>query len=657
MNKELYDFYIIDKKHVEKRIEAKEICDKYASLNLPEEERMLRRFEYLMSLEEPFIHPLDKIPFVRYVKNTPEIYTNSEWEEIRNKYYVHESGYKSNLCPNYEKVLEKGLFGIRGDKYFSRVVDAILSLTNKYKEEAKRLKRFDLYEILDRVPAYSARTFHEALVSLRIINFSIWVEGEYQISLGRIDKYLYPYFKHDLDKGIISYEEAYELLVEFFMSLNKDNDIYPGVQPGDNGQSLMLGGLLEDGSYLFNDISRMALKASKELKLIDPKINIRVDSKTPDEVYYLSTKLTKVGLGFPQYSNDDVVIKGLLDLGYEYKDAVEYVVAACWEFIIPKVGEDVVNISALSFPKVIDGCLHNDLLKSSTYEDFKQAVIKELHKEIDENTNSVKNLHFVKAPLLDNLMDYPCCTPKYTNYGMHGVGISTAVDSLTAIKNHIYEDKDVSKEELIKAVDENYINNPELLHLLRYDTEKLGSNEKTSNDNLVFLINEFGDYLNNKPNDKQGIWRAGTGSAMYYLWFADNIGASPDGRREKEPLATNYSVSLFADINPFSLLKAMTLPDLSKIINGGPLTLEFHDSIFSSDEAIKSVSQYVKQFIRLGGHQLQLNAVNANKLKDAQIHPEKYPLLIVRVWGWSAYFVDLDKPYQDQVISRQEYII
>ena len=144
---------------------------------------------------------------------------------------------------------------------------------------------------------------------------------------------------------------------------------------------------------------------------------------------------------------------------------------------------------------------------------------------------------------------------------------------------------------------------------------------------------------------------------MYYLWYADEIGASPDGRRNKEPLATNYSVSLFADVNPFSLVSALTKPDLTKIINGGPLTIEFHDSVFKTDEAIKTVGQYIKEFIKRGGHQLQLNAVNSDKLKDAQTNPSKYPFLIVRVWGWSAYFVDLDKAYQDQVISRQEYII
>lgn len=659
MNNNLFNYYIIDKLHVSRRIQAQEVCEDYKSQNLSEVERMTRRFEYLMSLEEPFILPNEKIPFVRYVKNTPEIYSQDEWDDLRKKHYIHESGYKSNLCPNYEKILNKGLIAIskNADEYFKRDVEAILALTEKYRNEAIRQNMNDLADILSQVPAYPARSLHEALVCLRIINFSIWVEGEYQISLGRFDQYLYPYLKADIDNKRITLKEAYELICEFFLSLNKDNDIYPGVQPGDNGQSLMLGGLTQDGSYLFNDISKMSLKASEELKLIDPKINIRVDHNTPEEIYTLCTRLTRVGLGFPQYSNDDIVIKGLINLGYEYKDAVEYCVAACWEFIIPCVAEDVVNISALSFPKVIDECLHNDLNRCEKYEEFLTCIDNEIKKQVDINCKKVNNLHFVKAPLLDELMEYENHKPKYINYGMHGVGISTGVDSLTAIQKHIYEDKDISKNELIDAVDLDYQNNPSLLHLLRYETEKLGSNNETSNANLVFLLNSFSDYLNNKPNDANGIWRAGTGSAMYYLWYADEIGASPDGRRANEPLATNYSVSLFSENNPFSLLKAMTTPDLTKIINGGPLTLEFHSSVFNGEEAIKTVGLFVREFILKGGHQLQLNAVNSDSLKDAQIHPEKYPLLIVRVWGWSAYFVDLDKAYQDQVISRQEYII
>ena len=143
---------------------------------------------------------------------------------------------------------------------------------------------------------------------------------------------------------------------------------------------------------------------------------------------------------------------------------------------------------------------------------------------------------------------------------------------------------------------------------------------------------------------------------MYYLWHANEIGASPDGRLAGEPFGANFSPSLFARINgPFSVVKSFTKPDFSNAINGGPLTLEFASSMFEGEESIKKVAAFVKAFIDMGGHQLQLNAVNTAVMKDAQLHPESHRQLVVRIWGWSAYFVELDKEYQDHVMRRQQY--
>ena len=144
---------------------------------------------------------------------------------------------------------------------------------------------------------------------------------------------------------------------------------------------------------------------------------------------------------------------------------------------------------------------------------------------------------------------------------------------------------------------------------------------------------------------------------MEYL-SVKNIPASPDGRRRGEPLGTNYSPSLFAKINgPMSVIRSFTKPDLKKTCNGGPLTLEFHAGIFDSEDAVRKTAELVKSYIDMGGHQLQLNAVNVKALKEAQKNPQDYKNLIVRIWGWSAYFTELDKPYQDHVISRQEYTV
>jgi formate C-acetyltransferase len=255
-------------------------------------------------------------------------------------------------------------------------------------------------------------------------------------------------------------------------------------------------------------------------------------------------------------------------------------------------------------------------------------------------------------------MDYEDGLPKYSNFGVHGVGVSSAADSLTAIARYVFGDSSISPECLVRAVDSDFSGEEELLHKLRYETPKVGSDEDEPDDFLCLFLDSFADALEGHKNDCGGIWRAGTGSAMYYLWHAAALGASPDGRRTGEPFAANYSVSLFARPNgPFSLIRSMSKPDLSRVINGGPVTLEFHNSIFSTPEAVEQVGQFVKAFIDMGGHQLQLNAVNADTLRDAQAHPEKYPRLIVRIWGWSAYFTELDRAYQDHVIMRQEYLL
>ena len=186
----------------------------------------------------------------------------------------------------------------------------------------------------------------------------------------------------------------------------------------------------------------------------------------------------------------------------------------------------------------------------------------------------------------------------------------------------------------------------------------VGQNDDFADSYLVFLLNAFSDTLEGKINCRGGKYRAGTGSAMYYLWHANEIGASPDGRRKGEPLGTNFSTSLFAKTGgPFSIVQSLTKPDFSRAMNGGPVTLEFSSSMWQAEDAIQKFAKFIKAYIAMGGHQIQLNSVHLEKHKDAQKHPEQYERLVVRIWGWSAYFTELDKEYQDHVIARQEYSI
>lgn len=663
MGKELKD-YIIAKKHHQYRKDYPEyqnIAQEYHELGLCPKERMTRRFELLTALETPVLLPDEKICFLRTVKKIPDCFTEEEWTEIRKTHFIHELGYMSNLSPDYERVIRVGLQALYddADEYGKRVIDAILKLTERYREEAVKAGKTELARVLERVPRCGAASFYEALQSFRILHYSLWLEGNYHNTVGRFDKYMYPYLKADMEKGLYTRQTALEMVEDFFLSFNKDSDLYVGVQQGDNGQSMVLGGMDENGNAVFNLLSELCLEASKNLLMIDPKINLRVGRDTPLRVYELGSELTKAGLGFPQYSNDDVVIDGLVRLGYDLKDARDYVVAACWEFIIPKVGADVANIGALSFPKVIDVCLHRHLAACETFEAFLEKVREEIDAECDRICGGIRDLWFVPSPFMNLMMDGGIYAGgKYNNFGIHGTGIATAADSLTAIRKYIYDEKRFTKTELIEAVDSDFSRHTEMLPLLRYETPKFGDNEDLPDSMAVMLLHMFAESLKGRKNCRGGIYRAGTGSAMYYLWHAEEIGASPDGRRKGEPFGANFSPSLFARINgPLSVISSFTKPDFREAINGGPLTMEFSSSMFQGPDSIHKIAVLVKTYIDMGGHQIQLNAVNTQLLKDAQKHPEAHARLVVRIWGWSAYFVELDKEYQDHVIRRQQYSV
>ena len=663
MNQPLYDFITAHRQR-EFRIDAiPSQAERYKAEGLSPRARMSDRFCRVMDAEVPHILPGQKIVFLRTVPRPYDCFTEDEWNAIRSHHFLHEQGYVSNVCPDHTYLMKRGLLAVReaADEYAKADIDTLLRLVGRYRDEALRIGRNDVADVLEKVPAYPAETFREALQFFRIIHYSLWLEGNYHNTVGRFDKYMMPYLEADLAAGRITEDEAYELLLDFFLSFNIDSDMYTGIQQGDNGQSMMLGGTDPDtGSEIYNMLTAMCLRASGELKLIDPKINLRVTKNTPLWVYEEGTKLTKVGLGFPQYSNDDTVIPALVKLGYDKADAENYTVAACWEFIIPGVGMEIANIGAMSYPLAVDRAL-NTLPACADFDEFRKNVAAEITAQCDAIMASVKNIWFVPSPFMELLYGGKAFTEgmKYNNFGIHGTGVSCAADSLAAIRKVVFEEKTMSADEFTAAVRADFAGYDELLHTLRSESPKLGTeNSAPADEQLVWLTETFSGALEGKTNERGGIWRAGTGSAMFYLWHADEIGASPDGRRKGEPFAANYSASLFAKIdNPINIVKSFTSPDLGKVINGGPLTLEFDSKIFASEESMTKVASLVKYFVSRGGHQLQLNAVSREALLDAQAHPEKYERLIVRIWGWSAYFVELDKGFQDHVIRRQEYSV
>ena len=563
MTQELFRYYIVERGHHALRRPAATIpsAEEYAKMGLSYRERMADRFARAAAEEVPHIMAGEEIVFLRTVTDLPDILTESEWAEMRARTHIHELGYVSNICVEFGTLIEGGLASVYevADDCQRREIDAILALTERYRAEAEKQGRADLAAVLARVPRYGARSLREALQSFRILHYALWLEGEYHNNIGRFDRLMQPYFDRDREAGM-SREEAFALITDFFLSFNKDSDLYVGVQQGDNGQSMVLGGKDEDGREVYSELSELCLEASRELKLIDPKINLRVSKDTPTALFEKGTELTECGLGFPQYSNDDVIIPGLIRLGYAPADAANYVMAACWEPTIQGVGDDIPNIAALNLPMLCDRAIRARLEKGGSFQDLLADIRLLLREEMVKINESIGSVEFIPAPFQDLFRP----DRRYHNFGVHGSGMYGAVDALAAVSRFVYEEKSVAPEELLAALDANYEGYAELSHRLRYEAPKLGQDEESTNRLLGFILDAMVEACAGLKNCFGGVWRPGTGTAMYYLRHPEEHGATADGRRAGEAYGANFSPSLFARIpGPLSLIRSATACDLT----------------------------------------------------------------------------------------------
>jgi len=654
--------------------------------------RVARLIQRQCEAEQVVIGLDEQIVFTRTLPAVPPIYNSEDWARLTADRTLHELGPVSNISADWSLLLSQGLLGrkqvalesherLAGDPSAVEfldctieTIDAVIALAARYASQAQTMGRDDLAEVLENVPAHPARTFHEALQSLRLCHAAVWLGGNYHVGLGRFDQYMWPYLQADLATGRFTSQNAEDLLAEFFISLNKDSDLYPGVQQGDNGQTLTLGGVTPNGDSAVNELTYMVLRVAREVAMIDPKINLRISAQTDLDLLSLATELTRIGLGFPQYSNDDVVIPALVAHGYDLEDARDYVVAACWEFIIPGRGMEVVNIGAVSFPAAVDQALREGL---STRENFDQ-ILDRVKVHVREQVNCLADVYsrllLPPAPYYSIFMR-GCLEQgrdlskglKYNNLGIHGAGSSNAADALAAVQKFIFEEHSISPDELLSALDTNFISCEPLRRELEEEGPKVGNNDPVTDALLVKLFDDLADACEEHARTPRGgILRPGTGSAMYYIWLAKGhqgmrepvVGATADGRLRGQPFSANLAPSPGVLVRgPISTLQSFAKINYQRICNGGPVTMELSDSVFRDHESVRKTAMLVRTFAQLGCQQLQLNSLSLDTLLDAKAHPENHKNLIVRVWGWSGYFCELAPEYQDHIIARHLYEI
>ena len=664
-------------------VDWKPLLERFVAEGTSDMARARIGLEEMLKAETPAFMDGERLAFLRTVKQIPDLHTDEEMAARRAAGTAFgEKGVVFNLTADFAPTIRDGLDArlleidarlarcraegdAEGIEFLENAmlsVKAVLDLAERY--DAAGAAR-PSYQAVAPALRKGSHTLHEALQTLRILHYAMWCEGEYHCGLGRIDQYLFPYYEADVKAGRLTEETALEEMEEFFIACNRDSDLYIGVQQGDNGQSVMLGGVTRDGKPAFNDLSRLCLKACGELKLVDPKINLRVDKSTPIEIYELGTELTAKGLGFPQYANDDVVIPALQRWGYELGDARDYSVAACWEFLVPGCGMDINNIDAVSFVGALDAALriltqrHKDT--DCSFDDVKREFFAEIQRRADALVEKYAHVEILPGPFV-SVISTDCIKKardiskgaKYNNFGIHGTGIAVAVDSLASVRELVFEKRLVTLEELVKLLDTDFAGRPDVLAAAKA-APKMGNADSRVDEIAKRVIDFWGHAFDGRRNDRGGIFRPGTGSAMYYVWHAREIHASPCGRLTGEPFPANWAPSLDIPVKgPVSVIRSFTEPDLGLVSNGGPLTIEIHGSAFLMPDGVDKVAELVRFFILRGGHQLQINAIDRKTLLDAQEHPEKHRHLIVRVWGWSGYFVELDREFQNQIIRRVE---
>ena len=671
--------YLEDRKHRQYRRELTQeeldaILPVIYDRNMSYQKRHTLRLCLFLEHETPVLLPDVHVQGLRTLVSFPDIFAPGELDEIRQTHYVHEKGKVTNLTWDVLTVLQDGLEGRRKrllagckqDEEFvecvEQLIDAVEKFADRYALAITQAGDCERGDALSRIIRYGAQTMEEAFQLFRILHFTLWSSDCYHNTVGRFDQWLKPFYQHDLEAGLHTRESALEEIEDFFLSFNWDSDLYYSLAWGDNGQSLVLGGMLPDGSDGTNELTELALTAAKELRQIDPKINLRVSKSTPLELFEKGTELTKIGLGFPQYSNDDVVIPCLEHWGYATEDARNYTLAACWEFIVPEVAMDIPNIGGLPIAQVVHDTINEHLHECDNLEQLMEHVRLALRCKAKEMADAVNNLFLEPAPFMSLLMR-DCMEngrdisygAKYNNYGFHGTGLSCAADQLAAVDQYVFREKCISKDQLLAALKRNFEEDKPLQWKLRNEADKMGR-DAAADELGNRLLGMFADTLEGLRNERGGIFRGGTGSAMYYVWHGEKMGATADGRDAFDYLPANFSPSLFlTGSGPLSVLKGFSPSNLLRTCNGGPMTLELHDTVFREPESIRKVAQLVRAYVLSGGHQLQLNSVNREKLQAAQIEPEKHKDLIVRVWGWSGHFVELDKCYQDQVLRRVEF--
>ena len=600
------------------------------------------------------------------------------------EYYQRMSAEKDGSDPIKSHYYQAMLISLDSILLFSeRHRQAVLDLAKSVTDPAQLQRLVTCAQILERVPQFPAETFREALQSYWIIYSLVTLEmggclPGGGIGLGRLDQFLLPYYQQDLKSGLLTKPQALELMEQFLLCF-RHIDYYTGHQFFTPGSQASLGGITPDGLDAFNVLSELIMEASLRINMPAPFISIRLYKDAPQRFWEAAANYIGSGLGFPVV-NDEVLVPAMLRHERSLEDARDYICASCYEHTIP--GREAYNPSCtmVNLPLILEMALNQgrslmtgELLGAATppvenirsFDELIDLFYYQLHTIFSAMVHSVnladqQHCTLRRYPLMslftddciEKGMDVCSGGARYNLTGSINIGLPNIVNALAAILHCVFETSSFSMEELLAALRTNF-NGYEKIRQKLLAAPKWGNDipavDELANQVSARLYNE----LASQRNARGGRWQL-----ALYSWILNNdmgkkVGASPDGRFAGQNLTRNLNPTLGSDrLGPTAILKSLSHIDFTLAPDGSALDLRFDPAIMQTYENRQAFIGFLKAFVSLGIMEMQISVVDTESLRDAQVHPEKYPHLIVRVAGYSARFIDLPPEEQDELIGR-----
>jgi len=572
--------------------------------------------------------------------------------------------------------------------------DAIIAFANRYAKEAARLAATEadparrkelesIAEVCSCVPAHAPRNFHEAMQAYWFVHLSVITELNTWDSFdpGRLDQHLWPFYQRGLHEGSLTPEQAKELLQCFWIKFN--NQPAPpkvGVTEEQSGTYtdfalINTGGVKpKDGSDAVNELSYMILDVVEEMRLTQPSSCIQISKKNPDRFLRRACEVIRAGFGQPSVFNTDVIIKEMLQDGKTITDARTGGPSGCVE--VSSFGRESCTLTGyINWPKILELACHNgidpntglrigpetgDPRQFASYEQMFDAYGKQLKYFIALIERIFA--HFMPAPFMSLVvsdcitrgLDYHNGGPRYNTTYIQGVGIGTVTDALAAVKYRVFDKQDLTMDELLAATAADFKGYEQLRNKLINHTPKYGNDDDYADSITEQVFNVYYDLLNGRPNTKGGKYRVNLLPTTVHIYFGAVTGALPNGRNAGAPVSEGISPSQGCDTKgPTAVIKSAARIDHART-GGTLLNMKLNPQLLADNESIEKLMHLIRTYFNLDGHHIQFNVITGQTLRQAQEKPQENRDLIVRVAGYSDYFVDIGRDLQDEIITRTE---